>query len=283
MKVILLNDVKKQGEDYVSDLKDALESYEEDDDSNSTSTNLKNVSDSVKDTMNSINNTLNNMTNTVNEVNNVANSIKENVKNTDTTKTNTTNTNTTNTDSTNATNTTTNSTSNTTKSVAVEAKESTKENPISVGTWGIASKYNSETSNREKVYVKATKTIRGEDAKNAVKEFTDKSSFYKYTEPNEGLEWVVVDYDMDFSDFKISKIGVEPRLSVSITGTGNNSAVKYKGVTYFMIMTTNIGSSSYVKTTNAQGRIAFQMPIGCSDYIMKFGDSSGDIAFIKGE
>ena len=274
---LAVSSANKQGakiEDYLSNLDVSIDT---DDDYDSAHISIKtnnNASEDIKNTKESINKAINSISDTVNEVNNIANSITDSVNNTNTT-------NTTSSDSKTTNNTTT--TTNTTKSVVIDAKESSKEKPIKAGTWGIASKYNSDTTKQEKVYVKATKTIRGEDAKAAVKDYTDKSSFYKYTEPNEGLEWVVVDYEMNFSDFNIPKNGVEPRLSVSITGTGNNSAVKYNGVTYFMIMATNIGSSSYVKEANAQGRVAFQMPIGCSDYIMKFGDSSGNIAFIKGE
>lgn len=236
----------------------------------------------IKNTINSIDNEINTTKNTINAINNEVNNTSNTVKNTITNSISNNDANTTK-NNTVTTNTTTSTTTTTTeKTTVIDAKTSSEKQPISSGTWGIASKYSTESKEYEDVYVKTTKTIRGEEAKKAVQEFTDKSSFYKYQDPKEGLEWVVVDYDMDFANFTKSKYGVEPSLSVSITGLDGGS-VKYKGVTYFMIMTTNIGSSSYIQTQTGKNRVAFQMPIGCSDYVMKFGSSSGSMAYIKGE
>lgn len=180
---------------------------------------------------------------------------------------------------------TTNSVTNTgtqTSSDVSEAQSSTKESPLKIGTWGIASKYSGETREYEDIYVKPTKVIRGEEAKKAVQEFTDKSSFYKYQEPKEGLEWVVIDYDVNFGNFTMPSYGADSRVDTSIKGVGNYSSVNYKGVTY-ILTTTNIGDSKSVKTKTTSGRVAFQMPIGCTDYIVQFGSYNETNAFYKGE
>ena len=183
------------------------------------------------------------------------------------------------------TNNTTNSETNTgtqTSDDVPEAQSSTKESPLKIGTWGIASKYSGESREYEDIYVKPTKVIRGEEAKKAVQEFTDKSSFYKYQEPKEGLEWVVLDYDINFGNFTMPSYGADSRVDTSIKGVGNYSSVNYKGVTY-ILTTTNIGDSKSVKTKTTSGRVAFQMPIGCKDYIVQFGSYNETNAFYKGE
>ena len=153
---------------------------------------------------------------------------------------------------------------------------------IGTGTWGIASKYSTEDKKDEEVYVKVTKYVRGEEAKKAVQDYVNSSSFYKYEEPKEGLEWVVVDYDIDFANYKRSSLGSNARVSVSIKGAGNRSSVVYNGTTW-ILSSTYIGKSDYVKTQTAQGKVAFQMPIGCTDYILQFGEYNETNAFFKGE
>lgn len=92
--------------------------------------------------------------------------------------------------------------------VTGDAKTSTKEAPLAKGEWGTASKYSTETKEYENVNVKVTNFTRGEDAKKAVQEYmTSGSSIYKYQDPKEGLEWLIIDYDVDFADYTMPSIG----------------------------------------------------------------------------
>ena len=215
-------------------------------------------------------NSLNEAKNSLNELKNKTNNILNNITNTNTNSQTNTSTNTsTNTNTTNT-------------STVTDAKTSTKENPLTKGTWGIASKYSTETGEDEDVYVKVTNIVRGDEAKKAVQAYVNSSSFYKYEEPKEGLEWVVVDYDLDYANYTKSSLGANARVSMSLKGTGDRTSVVYKGVTY-ILTSTYIGSSDYVKTQTATGKIAFQMPIGCTDYVMQFGEYDETNAFFKGE
>ena len=49
------------------------------------------------------------------------------------------------------------------------AKESSIENPLQIGEWGIASKYNTKTSGDQNVNIRVTNVIRGEEAKKMAK------------------------------------------------------------------------------------------------------------------
>lgn len=230
---------------------------------------IKNVENVVNTTKTS------NFINT-NEVKNKANEIINNTTNTNTNSNTNTNANT---NSDVNTNTNTSTTGNTT---VTDVKTSTRENPLTKGTWGIASKYSTETSENEDIYVRVTNIVRGDEAKKAVQDYVNSSSFYKYEDPKEGLEWVVVDYDIDFADYTKPSIGANARVDVSLKGSGTRTSVVYNGMTY-ILTSTYIGSSDYVKTQTAKGKVAFQMPIGCKDYVMQFGASNGTNAYFKGE
>lgn len=226
--------------------------------------------------------------NVANELNNLKeNRVYNSTKNTSNNSSNNTSTNTTNntsknnTTSNNIANTTTN-TNTTSNSTVTDAKESTKENPLSKGEWGIASKYSTESKDYEDVYIKVTNVVRGEEAKEEVQNYINKSSYYKYEEPKEGLEWVVLDYDLDFANYTKSTYGASADVTTSIKGIGDHTSVVYNGTTY-ILTSTYIGSRDYVKTQTATGKIAFQMPIGCTDYIVQFGTYNETNAYFKGE
>lgn len=163
-----------------------------------------------------------------------------------------------------------------------DAKTSTKEAPLSKGEWGTAAKYSTETKKYENVNVKVTNFTRGEDAKKAVQDYMSSgSSIYKYEDPKEGLEWLVIDYDVDFADFTMSSLGANGDVSGKVEGL-TSSSIKYNGTTY-ITSTIFIGPRDYVKTKNTSGRLATQVPIGCSDYIVTFGAYNETKAYFKGE
>ncbi len=165
-----------------------------------------------------------------------------------------------------------------------EAKESTLENPIAVGEWGISSKYNTDTKTNQEVKVKATKITRGEEAKNIAKEYlTSGKSIYQYEEPEAYQEWVVIDYDIDFGDtFQMGDLGTSPKVEAKITGL-EGLAVRYNGISY-ITKVIQMGSSDFVKTKTASGKLLTQLPVGCTDYIIQFGiDSNTAISYVKGQ
>lgn len=166
--------------------------------------------------------------------------------------------------------------------VTGDAKTSTKEAPLAKGEWGIAAKYSTETKGYENVNVKVTNFTRGEDAKKAVQEYmTSGSSIYKYQDPKEGLEWLIIDYDVDFADYTMPSIGANGDVSGKVEGLTSSSII-YNGTTY-ITSTILISPRDYVKTKNTSGRLATQVPIGCSDYVVAFGAYNETKAYFKGE
>ena len=159
---------------------------------------------------------------------------------------------------------------------------STKQKPADIGEWIIASKYNSDNNKYQDVKIKVTSIKRGEEAKKIVKDFADSKSDYLYSDPKDGMEWVVIEYDLDFYKFEKSEKGANTEITTSIKGTGNNTAVKYNEMSY-IINTTKIGSSEYIKDSKGSNRIAATLPIGCSDYVIEFGTYNQTLGYVKGK
>ena len=180
-------------------------------------------------------------------------------------------------------NTTDPSASQTNEGANNSARESSLENPLQVGEWGIASKYNTETSSDQNVNVRVTNIIRGDEAKEMAKEYMSRDySIYKYEEPEAYLEWVVIEYDVDFADTYVpGELGASPNVEADITGP-DGSSVKYNGITY-ITSTIEIGSRDYIKAKTGSGKILTQIPIGCTDYIIQFGRYNGTTAYFQGQ
>ncbi len=163
------------------------------------------------------------------------------------------------------------------------ARTSSLENPLKVGEWGIASKYNTNTRSDQNVNVKVTNIIRGDEAKKMAQDYMNSDySIYKYEEPEGYQEWVVIEYDVDFADTYVpGELGASPDVNADITGP-DGKAIKYNGITYINSVI-EIGSRDYIKTKTGSGKILTQIPEGCTDYIIDFGTYDGTHAYFKGQ
>lgn len=166
------------------------------------------------------------------------------------------------------------------QSSSVTGKSSSKSNPLSIGEWGLASKYSS--SDYVDVPVKVTNVTRGNSATQMVKDYCNSgSSIYKYEDAKDGMEWAVIDYTVDLTNIKGYSTGKDIKVDSKITGTGNNNSIKYNGATY-IVSTMNM-TSRYSKENIANGQFAVQLPIGCTDYLIALGSSSHTQAFFNGK
>lgn len=188
-------------------------------------------------------------------------------------------------------NTTTPNTNNN-STTSTNVKESSKENPLSLGEWGKASKFVSE--HLAEVYkdvdytdvpVSVTKITRGSEAEKIVKEWFNNQKYYKYEDPKTNMEWAVVDYKVDLTGLKFDEktIGTDIDIYSHVTGT-NGGGIKYNDVSY-IVSTKDISSSERVKTPGVyEGRFIVTLPTGCSDYIIELGNSyNGAISYFKGQ
>ncbi len=163
------------------------------------------------------------------------------------------------------------------------ARESTLENPVEIGEWSIASKYNTNTSGNQNVNVRITNVIRGDEAKKMAQDYMSSDySIYKYEEPEANLEWAVIEYDVDFADTYVpGELGASPNVEIDITGLDGRS-IKDNGITYFTSVI-EIGSRDYIKTKTGSGKALTQLPQGFTDYIIQAGAYGGTIAYTRGK
>lgn len=205
---------------------------------------------------NTVNNNTNNIQNNVSENNSVVNNVTED-ENTNTT--------------------TDNNTVSTTN-----ARISTAENPLGLNEWGLASKYVSEYLSETyanvdytEVPVRITNVTRGENAITIIKNWINGQSYYKYQDPKENMEWVVVDYEVDLSvlTFDPGTIGTDKKINSSVCDLDGSGGVNYNGYSY-IVATTDITGSDRVKTPGIyKGQFIVQLPIGCTGYLIKMGSS----------
>lgn len=157
------------------------------------------------------------------------------------------------------------------------AKTSSKTNPLSVGEWGIASKYAS--GEYVDVLTRVTNITRGAQAAQEFKNYCERgSSIYKYEDAKESMEWAIVEYEVDLTGFS-SNTSVS--LDRKISGTGDNNSIKYNNMTY-IVSTVNM-TSDYTSGKVVTAKFATQLPIGCSEYIIAPGSSSNTQAFYYGK
>lgn len=178
----------------------------------------------------------------------------------------------------NTTNTEKENSSNSSASTSATGKASSKQNPLSIGEWGIASKYVS--SEYVDVPARVTNVTRGSSAAQELKEYlNNSSSIYKYEDAKENMEWAVIEYSIDLT--KMEKDSTA-KLDTKITGIGDNNSIKYNGATY-IVSTTNMTPNNYTKGEIVSCKFAVQLPIGCTDYLIALGSSSGTQAFFSGK
>ena len=169
-------------------------------------------------------------------------------------------------------------TSSSSTSNSATGKSSSKQNPLAIGEWGISSRYLS--GEYVDLPAKVTNVTRGSSAAQEVKQYlTSDSSIYKYEDAKEGMEWAVIEYSIDLTQVEKETTA---KLDSKVTGTGDNTSIKYNGTTY-IVSTVNMTPNKYTKGSIETCKFAVQLPIGCTDYLIVLGSSSGSQAFFTGK
>lgn len=169
-------------------------------------------------------------------------------------------------------------TSSSSTSNSATGKSSSKQNPLAIGEWGISSRYLS--GEYVDVPAKVTNVTRGSSAAQEVKQYlTSGSSIYKYEDAKEGMEWAVIEYSIDLTKFEKETTA---KLDSKVTGTRDNTSIKYNGTTY-IVSTVNMTPNKYTKGSIETCKFAVQLPIGCTDYLIVLGSSSGSQAYFTGK
>ncbi|MDO5556772.1 MAG: hypothetical protein Q4G05_00805 [Clostridia bacterium] len=162
-----------------------------------------------------------------------------------------------------------------------QPKNSSKMETLKVGEWGIASKL--ESNDYKSVNVRVSNIQRGTSAERIIKSWSESNSDrFIFTEALNKMEWVLIEYEIDLSNIKMSEKGNTVGLALNIEGLGNNTSIKYDNKIY-NITVFDLNKDEYINDKIATGRYSMQLPKGCTDYTIILGDNTSQRAFIKGE
>lgn len=162
------------------------------------------------------------------------------------------------------------------------AKVSSVEQPLGMNEWGLAGKY--ILGNYVDVPVRITKVTRGNNVEAGIKKWFDNQNVYKYKEPENGLEWAIVNYQVDFSNVNTNDF-VTKEINSEIKGI-DSIGVKYNNRSY-IVSTTYTSDRDAVKNSGTyEAQFITQLPTGCTDYLIGMGSSyegAGSISYFKVE
>lgn len=179
---------------------------------------------------------------------------------------------------------TTNSNTSTSDSIDnSNARVASTDEPLGMNEWGLAGKYIS--GNYKDIPVRITKVTRGSGIEENVKKWFENQSFYKYSDPEDGLEWAVVNYQIDLSNIDVNNNNVDKEINVEMRGT-NSSGIRYNNKS-FIVTAVYASDKEEVKSAEVyEAQFITQLPVGCTDYLIGMGRSyegAGSTSFFKVE
>lgn len=152
---------------------------------------------------------------------------------------------------------------------------------LEIGEWGIASKYSSKSEEYENVNVTVKQMLRGQEAEQIVKEFTQNNTYFAYEEPQEGMEWLVIEYQINFGDFTKGNNGANSDIQTKIKGYGENEDIVVNNKIY-ETTTQDISTREYTNAEQTTGKFATQIPIECEQYVILFGNEQYNYCEFEG-
>ncbi len=142
---------------------------------------------------------------------------------------------------------------------------------LEIGEWGIASKYSSKSEEYEDVNITVKQIARGVDAEEIVKEYIKNNKYFTYEEPLTEMEWLVVEYEINFGNFTKGNNGANSDIQVKIKGYGENEDIVVNNKIY-ETTTQDISTREYTNSEQTTGMFASQIPIECEQYVILFGN-----------
>lgn len=161
--------------------------------------------------------------------------------------------------------------------VVSKGVESTLSNPLSVGDYGLASKYNAVTDGYKDVDVVVTKIYdNSEEIVNSYNLNNPDNTISK----TDGYKYVVLDYEVVFFDFETESFGTSTELDVEVVNTDGNSFV-VNDIKQVIQINTLSKSMGVVNGDKGTVQIVFSIPESVNNYLIKFGTLEHTIAYYK--
>ena len=165
----------------------------------------------------------------------------------------------------------------TTTTAKVDSKPSSVASPAKIGEWTTASSYSD--GKYVDTPIRINKILRGADAETAIKA----SGANVTSKLTDGCEWCVIDYSVDMTPIKES-YGSRNLSSMTLRLRGADGKILSYGGKTWILTGSNLLKTSSIKTETYNGQYLYQIPKGCTDYLVEVqSSSSATTAYIKGE
>ncbi len=165
----------------------------------------------------------------------------------------------------------------TTTTAKVDSKPSSVAAPAKTGEWTTASSYSD--GKYVDTPIRINKILRGADAEAAIKA----SGANVTSKLTDGCEWCVIDYSVDMTPIKES-YGSRNLSSMTLRLRGADGKILSYGGKTWILTGSNLLKTSSIKTETYNGQYLYQIPKGCTDYLVEVqSSSSATTAYIKGE
>lgn len=161
--------------------------------------------------------------------------------------------------------------------VVSQGSESTLSNPLSVGDYGLASKYNAVIGGYKDVDVVITKVY---DNSNEIVNSYNLNNPDSAISKDDGYKYVVLDYEVVFFDFETESFGTSPELDIEVVNTDGNSFV-VNGVKQVIQVNALSKSMGIVNGDKGNVQIVFAIPEEVNNFLIKFGTLEHTIAYYK--
>lgn len=156
-------------------------------------------------------------------------------------------------------------------------KESSLSNPLKVGEYGIASKYNAVLEEYKDVDV-LVKEIYSDSLE--IVNLHNQNNPDSIIEKEDGFKYVVLDYEVIFYDFETESFGTDVVLDMEVVNTNNENFVVngVKHVVKIDVLKKDLGVVDGEKGTV---QVVFSIPENVNNYLIKMGTIDHTIAYYK--
>lgn len=164
----------------------------------------------------------------------------------------------------------------------INPASSSAEKPLELKKWGKAAKYSTEENGYVSVPVRILSVRRGESVANEVKRLAEKNIFTHFSEPEDFEEYAIAEYELSLDCFPVGKGGTNIDITAFIVGT-DDDMLTLKDGTYWSATAMSLNEDDkYCYEGVVRGTMAFKIPKGVSDYIIKTGEAGEEQAYFKG-
>ena len=169
--------------------------------------------------------------------------------------------------------------SNNTSTSSKNTKNSSLDNPLNIGEWGIAL-----FEDDYDIPVTVNRIIKGNNVISAVREYCENDpQIGEYEEPASGNEYKIIEYNIDLSTIEnIDDYASKVNIKIVSPDDGTTNLTYTDSPRMFQVIPITIENNYNSKTKIATVKYLIELPIDYTDYIIKLGNY-GTEAYYKGE